>query len=243
MEWERLSTRRRASGREGWTALVVIVSLTAITFIACDQPVDINITEDDIEVEAADGQKVKAPMSSMEFNGLENLPTPTPTLVMWRGLAVAAENRCSTYRASDYRYSSSIEAKIVREMGGIIYGPYTGTHFASTRETDIEHMVARSEAHDSGLCGTDDATKRAFASDLLNLTLASPNVNRYQKSSKDAAEWLPTLNKCWFADAVVKVRVKYGMTIDKAEADALEAVIAACTSFDMVVVPTPTPTP
>ena len=142
---------------------------------------------------------------------------------MWRGLAVAAANRCSTYRTSDYRYSSTIEAKIVTEMGGIIYGPYTGTHFGSTRETDIEHMVARSEAHDSGLCGIDDATKRAFASDLLNLTLASPNVNRYQKSSKDAAEWLPTLNKCWFADAVVKVRVKYGMTIDKAEADALEA--------------------
>ncbi len=243
MEWERLSTQRRASGREGWTALVVIVSLTAITFIACAQPLDVNITEDDIEVEAADGKKVKAPMSSMEFNGLENLPTPTPTPVMWRGLAVAAENRCSTYRASDYRYSSSIEAKIVKEMGGIIYGPYTGTHFASTRETDIEHMVARSEAHDSGLCDSDDAMKKAFASDLLNLTLASPSVNRYQKSSKDAAGWLPTLNKCWFADRVVKMRVKYGMTIDKTEADALEAVIAACTSFDMVVVPTPTPTP
>ena len=128
-------------------------------------------------------------------------------------------------------------------MGGIIYGPYTGTHFASTRETDIEHMVARSEAHDSGLCDGDDAMKRAFASDLLNLTLASPNVNRYQKSSKDAAGWLPTLNKCWFANRVVKVRVKYGLTVDRTEADALEAVIAACTSFDMVVVPTPTPTP
>ena len=28
---------------------------------------------------------------------------------------------------------------------------------------------------------------REFASDLLNLTLASPDVNRYQKSDKDAA--------------------------------------------------------
>lgn len=156
---------------------------------------------------------------------------------------MAAENRCSDYNSSDYRYSSSLEAKIVADMGGIIYGPYTGTHFASTRDTDIEHMVARAEAHDSGLCDSDDATKRAFASDLLNLTLASPSVNRHQKSSKDGAEWLPTLNKCWFADRVVKVRVKYGLTVDQAEADALEAVIAACTSFDMVVVSTPTPTP
>ena len=69
-------------------------------------------------------------------------------------------------------------------MGGIIYGPYTGTWFASTSETDIEHIVARSEAHDSGLCAADAATRRRFASDILNLTLASPSVNRSQKSGK-----------------------------------------------------------
>ena len=40
-------------------------------------------------------------------------------------------------------------------MGGIIYGPYTGIWFGSTSETDIEHIVARSEAHDSGLCAAD----------------------------------------------------------------------------------------
>ena len=30
--------------------------------------------------------------------------------------------------------------------------------FANKSETDIEHMVARSEAHDSGLCAADNAT-------------------------------------------------------------------------------------
>ena len=34
---------------------------------------------------------------------------------------------------------------IVRGLGGI-YGPYTGTCFGSTRQTDIEHMVATSDA-------------------------------------------------------------------------------------------------
>ena len=85
-------------------------------------------------------------------------------------------------------------------MGGIIYGPYTGTWFANRRETDIEHIVARSEAHDSGLCKVDAGTKRRFSSDLLNLTLASPSVNRYQKVGNDVAEWLPALNRCWYAD-------------------------------------------
>ena len=49
-------------------------------------------------------------------------------------------------------------------------------------------MVARSEAHDSGLCRADRETRRAFAADLLNLTLAAPPLNRYVKKAKDAAE-------------------------------------------------------
>ena len=44
--------------------------------------------------------------------------------------------------------------------------------------------VAISEAHDSGLCVADAGTRRRFASDLLNLTLAVPAVNRRQKSGE-----------------------------------------------------------
>ena len=73
-------------------------------------------------------------------------------------------------------------------------------------------MVARSEAHDSGLCAADGRTKRQFANDLLNLTLAGPQVNRYQKVDKDAAEWLPAQNQCWLAARVMDVREKYGLT-------------------------------
>lgn len=219
-----------------WAAMALLV-----LSLACDRPVTVEITETNIQVEMLDGQTVSAPMEAMTFRGLENLPTPTPVPETWRGLPVTDEDRCSVYRAADYRYPSSVEAKIVDEMGGIVYGPYTGTHFDSTKETDIEHMVARSEAHDSGLCGADASTRKRFSSDLLNLTLASPRVNRYQKGAKDAAEWLPELNQCWFADRVVKVRAKYDLTIDQEEAEALEEVLSDCTSFEMVVVPTPTP--
>ena len=85
-------------------------------------------------------------------------------------------------------------------------GPYTGTCFASTKQTDIEHIVATSEAHDSGLCAADRATRKRFAKDLRNLTLASPRVNRHQKSGKDAGEWLPDRNRCWFAGRVLEVK-------------------------------------
>ena len=146
---------------------------------------------------------------------------------------VAPEQRCAPYDSDDYRYSQSVEQRIVAGMGGIIYDPYTATWFASTSETDIEHIVARSEAHDSGLCAADAATRRQFAGDLLNLTLASPAVNRSRKSAKDAAEWLPDLNHCWFAGRVVEVRQRYSLTIDPREREVLEGILTGCASTSM----------
>ena len=143
---------------------------------------------------------------------------------------VAPEHRCAPYdKRRDYPYPQSVERDIVRELGAV-YGPYTGTCFSSTRETDIEHVVAASEAHDSGLCAADAATKARFARDLRNLTLAAPAVNRYQKSGKDAAEWVPDRNRCWFAARVVEVRRAYGLSVDRREAAALERILAACES-------------
>ena len=95
-------------------------------------------------------------------------------------------------------------------------------------------MIARSEAHDSGLCAADLATRRRFATDLLNLTLAGPRVNRYEKVDRDAAEWLPAQNRCWFAARVIAVRQRYGLTIDRREADALDQVLAGCASTELI---------
>ncbi len=172
---------------------------------------------------------------------------------MWRGLAVAPEDRCSDYDADDYNYSPSVEPRIVEAQGGI-YGPYTGTWFDSIKDTDIEHIVARSEAHDSGLCAASPQTKDRFAADLLNLTLASPSVNRHQKVAKDPSEWLLALNECWYVERVVQVRQKYALAIDQAEAEAIDRVLAGCESIEMVFLaqgaspttaatPTPAPAP
>ena len=148
----------------------------------------------------------------------------------WRGLTVAPEHRCAPYdKKRDYPYPQSVERDIVRALGAV-YGPYTGTCFTSTRETDIEHIVAASEAHDSGLCAANSETRARFARDLRNLTLASPSVNRHQKSGKDAAEWVPARNRCWFAARTVDVRKVYGLTIDRREAAALERILAGCDS-------------
>ena len=54
--------------------------------------------------------------------------TPAPAQAQdatWNGLIVAAEARCSPYDSGDYRYSQSVEDRIVRSLGSV-YGPYTG---------------------------------------------------------------------------------------------------------------------
>ena len=152
--------------------------------------------------------------------------TASPTPATWRGLVIAEETRCSPYNSSDYSYPQSVEDGIISRLGGL-YSPYTGECFANKGETDIEHIVARSEAHDSGLCSADKATRRRFSQDLENLTLASPAVNS-QKGAKDAGEWLPERNTCWFVSTVIAVKRTYGLTIDRREAEVLKGMTAAC---------------
>ncbi len=153
-------------------------------------------------------------------------------------LTVQDEDRCSSYVRSQYSYSQSVEPKIVEAQGGM-FSPYDFTCFESLRESDIEHITATSEAHDSGMCGRPRSEKSAFASDLLNLTLATPSLNRNQKSAKDAAEWVPEKNKCWFAAAIVQTKKKYGLSVDQAEKTALLKLINDCIStssnFSMVI--------
>ena len=140
----------------------------------------------------------------------------------WMGLEVEPESRCSAYnRTPDYRHSRYLEPAIAARMGGIRCR-YTGRVYRSLRQTDIEHVVALSEAHDSGLCAADAATKRRFANDLLNLTLSDPTVNRYQKRAKDAGEWMPRIDPRGFAETVIQVKLKYGLSIDRRERAALE---------------------
>ena len=153
----------------------------------------------------------------------------------WRGVKIEKENRCSPYnRLEDYVYSQTIENQIVKSLENKVYSPYSGKFFKSQKETDIEHIVSLSEAHDSGLCSADKETKNRFTSDIRNLTLASPTVNRDEKSGHDASGWLPEKNKCWFAKKVIEVKKAYNLTVDSEELIALERVISECSSFKMV---------
>ena len=63
----------------------------------------------------------------------------------------------------------------------------------STKERwTIDHIVALAEAYDSGL---PESRFRELAADIDNLTIARPDVNRNQKSDRDAGEWRPPRNQ------------------------------------------------
>ena len=154
----------------------------------------------------------------------------------FRGLKIAFEERCSPYeRARDYSYSQSLEQKIVDSMGGKIYSPYTGACFTSLKQSDIDHIVATSEAHDSGLCSQSRERRKQFASDLFNLTLASPIVNRQEKRGYDIGYWQPIQNKCWVAERAIQVKLKYGLTVDPSEVFELKRMLEGCESTELVI--------
>ena len=53
-------------------------------------------------------------------------------------------------------------------------------------------------------------------------------LNRHKRVAKDAAEWQPKHNLCWFAGRVLAVKLEYGLTVDLQEAAALEAMLEGC---------------
>ena len=151
------------------------------------------------------------------------------------GLRVCEETVRAGYNRDEFGSPySSLEDEIVAslpQMDGQVYTPYTCMLFDiepdGTAATDIEHIIALAEAYDSGL---PEAQYRAFAGDLDNLTIADPNVNRQQKSDRDAGEWMPERNRGWFASTVVAVKQKYQLAVDPAERDALAAMLSGDSS-------------
>ena len=181
----------------------------------------------------ADAPLIAVNLMSTPTGHVTNL-SGSPRL-LWRGAVVEEESRCPEAGYDRDEYGNSYRSKeddIIEELGAI-FDPYTGICYDSASETTIDHIVALHQAHHSGMCFADTETRHTFGGDILNLTLASDEVNS-RKGALDAFDWMPDMNKCWFAQRIVDVRLKYGMTVDKAEAEALELVLASCESTELV---------
>ncbi len=152
-------------------------------------------------------------------------------------IIVAYENRCAPYDPKDYSYSSrELKDALIADREGRIVSYYTGETFTSLDEADLDHIVALSEAHDSGACAWSSQQRKDFTNYIYNHELASPRLNREEKQGKDWAEWQPPLNGtnpatarwCFFAMQIVVTKWRYGLTVDPVEYDALAATLAHC---------------
>ena len=134
-----------------------------------------------------------------------------------------------TYDSGEYSYRVRwLEENIAKRQGGV-FCPYTLKCFETISETDIEHIVARSEAHHSGLFRNGPDTWKRFARDPDNLALADPDENRDEKKDKDIAEWTPENSLCWYVYTVLKVKREWHLTMDIEEAKrAYEIIQGAC---------------
>lgn len=119
-------------------------------------------------------------------------------------------------------------------LTGTLVSPYSGDAVAFDRahnRIDIDHVVALSDAWQTGASGWGDAKKRALANDPLNLLAVESSLNR-QKGDGDAATWLPPLKsgRCGYVARQIAVKAKHGLWVKPAEAEAMRRVLGACPS-------------
>jgi hypothetical protein len=119
-----------------------------------------------------------------------------------------------------------------KTTGGRWYSYYDDVYIDGASGLDIDHLVPLAESWDSGARDWDSAKRQAYANDLgenVPLIAVTAKSNR-SKSDQDPAEWMPTDAdaSCRYAYEWVSVKTRWALSIDEAEADALEAIVADC---------------
>jgi len=120
-------------------------------------------------------------------------------------------------------------------QSGVLNDPYTGQIInfmrgsASSQLVQIDHVVALSNAWQTGAQQLTFAQREALANDPLEL-LAVDGAANQQKSDGDAATWLPANKsfRCQYVARQIAVKQKYTLWVTQPEKDAIERVLNTC---------------
>jgi hypothetical protein len=118
-------------------------------------------------------------------------------------------------------------------LTGHLRDPYTGAENDFVRGggdvVEIDHVVALSDAWQTGASTWTDQKRLAFANDPTELLATSRQANR-AKSDSDAASWLPPVRpyRCAYVARQIAVKARYQLRVTKAEGQAMARVLAAC---------------
>ena len=122
----------------------------------------------------------------------------------------------------------------VVESGKLI-DPYSGITInfvkgvKSSMEVQIDHVVALSNAWQTGAFKFALEKRTQFANDPDNLLAVQGRLNS-QKGDGDAATWLPPLKsyRCTYVSKQISVKAKYGLWVTAPEKAAMKNILAKC---------------
>lgn len=122
-----------------------------------------------------------------------------------------------------------------RVISGQLSDPYTGSSITFTRgettsdDVQIDHVVALSNAWQTGAQGLTIEQRVQFANDPLELLAVDGQANQ-QKSDGDAATWLPPNKafRCHYVARQIAIKAKYQLWVTVAEKDAMTRVLEGC---------------
>jgi len=145
---------------------------------------------------------------------------------------IDANNDCQDTR------DEVLDAESVTEVSGcdITTGEwrsyYDGAVWTDAADVDIDHLVPLAEAWDSGARRWTAGTRTRYANDLRDprpLVAVTDNVNQ-SKSDQDPAEWMPELGKCRYVREWVAVKIRWRLTVNRPEKQALRSWAESCTN-------------
>lgn len=120
-------------------------------------------------------------------------------------------------------------------MSGLLDDPYTGKMIqfqrgeSTSADVQIDHVVALSDAWQTGAQLISSEKRVSFANDPLNLLAVDGKTNQ-QKSDGNAASWLPPNKsfRCQYVARQIAVKSAYQLWVVMAEYDAMKNVLDTC---------------
>ena len=117
-------------------------------------------------------------------------------------------------------------------IAGQLLDPFSGKviTFSTTKVViDIDHVVALSNAWQTGAAYFDKNTRLLIANDPINLLAVDAKLNR-QKGDGDAATWLPPNKsfRCEYVARQVAVKAKYKLWVTEPEKVAITKILSNC---------------
>jgi hypothetical protein len=120
-------------------------------------------------------------------------------------------------------------------LSGILVDRYSGETISfvrgvvSSMEVQIDHVVALSNAWQTGAFKLSVVQRTALANDPMNLFAVKGRLNS-QKGDGDAATWLPPLKsfRCAYVAQQIAVKVKYSLWVTAPEKEAMVRILNSC---------------